>query len=212
MPARRLFHAALAAAVFYVGVQISPAPYAAPDDWRSEASSADAERLARIDEAWQLALGQSRRGGHRPELSALGDLVSRDAALAGPQPEAGAYHCRTVKLGNPDAGGPTFAAYGWFRCEVEEAPGGELILHKTTGSQRPWGKLYRDSKWRHVYVGAVSWGGEEDQQVYGRDPERDQIGAFERLGPGHYRLVIPWSRQESVLDLIELKAMAAPSA
>lgn len=207
MPARRVFHAALAAAAFYVGLQISPASHAAPDDWRAEASQADIARLSRIEEAWSQALGQARRGGHRPELADLGVLVEPGAGLARSRPEAGEYYCRTVKLGSPEAGGATFAAYRWFRCRVELAPGGEMILHKTTGSQRPWGRLYPDSPRRQVYVGAVSWGADGGPAVYGRDPARDQIGAFERLGAGHYRLVIPWSRQESVLDLIELRRM-----
>jgi hypothetical protein len=205
MPAKKAFHAALAAATFYVGLQISPATHAAPDDWRAEASDEDVQRLARIDEAWSEALGQARRGGHRPGLAAMGVLVEPDAGLTRSRPEAGDYHCRTVKLGSPEAGGATFAAYRWFRCKVELAPGGEVILHKTSGSQRPWGRLYPDNPRRLVYVGAVSWGADEGPAVYGRDPARDQIGAFERLGQGHYRLVIPWSKQESVLDLIELR-------
>lgn len=197
MPVKRTIHAAFAAAAFYAGIQLGPVARAEPDDWRAEASPEDARRLARIDQAWREGLRQARQGGHRPDLANLGRLVDRKAALRGSRPEPGAYHCRTVKLGSPGGRGPAFAAYDWFRCNVEEGAGGELLLEKTTGSQRPWGRLYEDSAKRLVYVGG--------QAGYGHDPAQDQIGAFERLGEDHYRLVLPWSKQEAVLDLIELR-------
>ncbi|MFC3076728.1 DUF4893 domain-containing protein [Phenylobacterium terrae] len=196
MPVKKTIHAACAAAAFYAGIQLGPVARAEPDDWRAEASAEDARRLARIDQAWSEALRQARRN-HRPGLASLGLLVEPKAALRGSRPAAGAYYCRTVKLGSPGGDGPAFAAYDWFRCEVEEGPGGELLLEKTTGSQRPWGRLYEDNAKRLVYVGG--------QAGYGRDPAQDQIGAFERLGEDHYRLVLPWSKQQSILDLIELR-------
>lgn len=198
MRVKRTIHAAFAAAAFYAGIQLGPVPRAQPDDWRAEANDDDARRLARIDHAWSEGLRQARQHGHRPGLASLGLLVEPRAGLRGSRPSAGAYYCRTVKLGSADGRGAAFAAYDWFRCNVEEAPGGELLLEKTTGSQRPWGRLYPDGQRRHVYMGAVS-------APYGRDPARDQIGAFERLGEDHYRLVLPWSKQEAVLDLIELR-------
>lgn len=203
MPVKRTIHAAVAAAAFYAGIQLGPVPHAEPDDWRAEASADDTRRLARIDHAWREGLRQARQGGHRPELANLGLLVEPKAALRGSRPQPGAYYCRTVKLGSPGGDGPAFAAYDWFSCNVEEGPGGELLLEKTTGSLRPWGRLYADGARRQVYVGAVSWSG--DHPAYGRDAAQDQIGAFERLGQDHYRLVLPWSKQESVLDLIELR-------
>ncbi|HEX2561359.1 DUF4893 domain-containing protein [Phenylobacterium sp.] len=197
MPVKKTIHAALAVAAFYAGIQLGPVARAEPDDWRAEASPEDARRLARIDQAWSEGLRQARQGGHRPDLANLGLLVDRKAALRESRPEPGAYYCRTVKLGSPGGRGPAFAAYEWFRCEVEEGPGGELLLEKITGSQRPWGRLYEDGARRLVYVGG--------QAGYGHDPAHDQIGAFERLGEDHYRLVLPWSKQASVLDLIELR-------
>lgn len=202
MPVKRAIHAAVAAAAFYAGIQLGPVARAEPDDWRAHAHPEEAKRLARIDHAWREGLRQARLGGHRPDLANLGVLVEPKAALRGSRPAAGAYYCRTVKLGSPGGHGPAFAAYGWFRCEVEEGPGGELLLEKTTGSQRPWGQLYEDGARRLVYVGQVSW---SPDRPLARQEDRDQIGAFERLGEDHYRLVLPWSKQESVLDLIELR-------
>ncbi|WP_374470409.1 DUF4893 domain-containing protein [Phenylobacterium sp.] len=174
--------------------------FAASADWRRDARPADARRLARLDEAWSQALREARAGSPR-QLRALGPLADPAAALPSrPQPTPGPYRCRTVKLGG--ISGAT--AYGWFRCRVELTPGGDLILAKTTGSQRPTGHLYPDGERRLVYLGAVAWGNEGPAR-YGRDPERDQVGVVERIGPQTWRLVLPFPKQESTLDIIELR-------
>ena len=176
---------------------------AASADWRQDASSADRARLSRLDEAWRL--GRRQAGSDPRALRALGALAKPGAALSRPEPTPGAYRCRTVKLGIGGAqAGSGLIAYGWFRCQVELTPGGDLILRKTTGSQRPVGHLYPDSRRRLVYLGAVAWG-DEGRARYGRDPERDQAGVFERIGPQRYRLVLPFPKQESTLDLLELR-------
>ncbi|MBL7373056.1 DUF4893 domain-containing protein, partial [Escherichia coli] len=40
--------------------------------------------------------------------------------------------------------------------------------------------------------------------AYGAQPERDQAGVVERIGENRWRVVIPWPKQESKLDLIEI--------
>lgn len=176
---------------------------AASGDWRDDANREDARRLERLDQAWAEALRQARSAGHGRDLRRLGALADPRAALSRPEPSPGAWRCRTIKLGSPDRRGLAYVAYGWFRCRVTLTPGGDLILEKTTGSQRPAGNLYPQSRTRLVFLGAVAWA-EEGRGAYGRDPERDQIGAFERIGPQRYRLALPYPKQESVLDLIEL--------
>ncbi|CAN7321909.1 DUF4893 domain-containing protein [Phenylobacterium sp. LjRoot219] len=176
--------------------------FAASADWRQDATAADRQRLSRLDAAWRTALRQASSSPR--DLKALGPLVKPDAALARPQPTPGAYRCRTVKLGIGGADqGAGLITYGWFRCQVELTPGGDLILRKTTGSQRPIGHLYPDTSRRLAYLGAVAWG-DEGPARYGRDPERDQVGVFERIGAQRYRLVLPWPKQESTLDILEL--------
>lgn len=176
---------------------------AASADWRTDASKADAARLADLDGAWTTALRQIGEDGRKGDLAKLGVLADRKARLARPHPAPGTYRCRTVKLGRMDPAASSLTAYGWFRCKVDLSPGGDLSFAKITGSQRPAGFLYpRDAK-RLVYVGAVAWG-DEPPAVYGADPERDQIGQWERIGPQRWRLALPWPRQESVLDLIEV--------
>ena len=34
--------------------------------------------------------------------------------------------------------------------------------------------------------------------------ERDQVGAFERIGDQRWRLVLPWPKQEAKLELLEI--------
>lgn len=176
---------------------------AASADWRQDARPAEVARYRDLDRAWTEALGQARKAGHGAELRRLGALADPKVALARPHPAPGAYRCRTVKIGSPSGEGLAFVQYGWFNCRVELTPGGDLIVAKTTGSQRPQGNLYPQSSRRLVYLGAVAWG-TEGQVRYGQNPERDQVGAFERIGPQRYRLALPYPKQESVLDLIEL--------
>ena len=183
-------------------IALPAAALAASADYRQDARPADLARLHGLDAAWREALGQARSSSQ--QLRSLGQLVKPSAAIERPEPTPGAYRCRTIKLGLNGAGAGTgLVAYGWFRCRVELTPGGDLILSKTTGSQRPMGHLYPDTRRRLVYLGAVAWG--DDTAVrYGENVERDQIGVFERIGPQRYRLVLPYPRQESTLDILEL--------
>lgn len=195
-------------------VSNAPAPAASPapqgeqggtDDWRKVASATDAELLGRLNEAWDTALSRASRGGYRPELKALGALVVADAALSGNlHPAPGNYRCRTIKLGVRGDVGSGFVAYPYFACRVELTPGGDLILEKATGSQRIRGLLYPDTENRLVYVGTQAWGDERGFPAYGQQPERDQAGALERIGEQRWRLLIPFPKQESQLDIIEI--------
>jgi len=179
------------------------AALAASADWRQDASREDAERVERLGRAWSSGLAQAR-AQDLAGLRKLGALADPSVALRRPQPTPGAYQCRTVKLGGRGELKSGLTVYGWFRCRVELTPGGDLTLTKVTGSQRPMGHLYPNGARRLVYLGAVAWA-DEARAVYGRDPERDQIGVVERIGENRWRLALPWPKQESTLDLIELR-------
>lgn len=175
------------------------------DDWHKVASATDTALLARLDEAWNTALTRARRDGYAPELKALGALAVPDAAQSGRlHPAPGNYRCRTIKLGVRGDVGTGFDAYPYFACRVELTVGGDLILEKTTGSQRIRGLLYPDTETRLVYVGTQSWGDEKGFPAYGQRPERDQAGVLERIGDQRWRLVVPFPKQESQLDIIEI--------
>jgi len=183
----------------------SPGEQGGGDDWRAVAAPADASLLGRLDQAWSLARAEAEARGFADEVESLGVLVDPNAGQAGRlQPPPGDYRCRTVKLGAREAQGLAYVAYPAFRCRVELTPGGDLILEKTTGSQRTRGLLYPDTDRRLVYVGAQAWGDESGFPAYGAKTERDQLGVFERIGPQRWRLVIPFPKQESKLDILEL--------
>lgn len=188
----------------------SPGEQGGGDDWRAVATPADASLLGRLDQAWRLARAEAEERGFADEVESLGVLIDPNAGQAGRlQPPPGDYRCRTIKLGARDSGqggsgGLAYVAYPAFRCRVELTPGGDLILEKTTGSQRTRGLLYPDTDRRLVYVGAQAWGDETGFPAYGAQAERDQLGVFERIGPQRWRLVIPFPKQESKLDILEL--------
>lgn len=192
----------------------APMPQPAPaegeqggtDSWRSIVSTEDAANLGRLDEAWRLARAEAEDGGFAAQVESLGPLVDPNAAQTGRvQPAPGNYRCRTIKLGSKSGGTLAYVAYPFFRCSVELTPGGDLILTKTTGSQRTRGLLYPDTDSRLVFVGAQAWGMDETgYPAYGQQHERDQVGVLERVGPNRWRLVVPWPCVESKLEILEL--------
>lgn len=173
------------------------------EGWRAVASAADASKLGRLDEAWRLARAEAEEQGFADEVEALGPLVDPNAGQAGRlQPAPGPYRCRTVQMGSTSL---AFVAYPFFRCVVELTPGGDLVLTKTTGSQRTRGLLYPDTERRLVFVGAQAWGSDETgYPAYGDQPDRDQVGVFERIGPQRWRVVVPWPSTSSKLEIMEL--------
>lgn len=187
---------------------VSPAPgeQGGADDWRKVVNAEDASRIGRLDQAWRMARADAEEAGFADQVEALGPLVDPNAGQAGRlQPAPGSYRCRTFHMGSNSPGGLAYIPYGWFRCSVELTPGGDLILTKTTGSQRVRGLLYPDSERRLVFVGAAAWGSDETgYPAYGQMPERDQVGVFERIGSDRWRLVLPWPKQDAKLKIMEI--------
>jgi hypothetical protein len=178
------------------------------DQWRQVANAEDQDRIARLDRAWSSALKEANVE-YGAMIDTHGMLLVPKAALPGNlQPGPGTYRCRTIKVGSMDGAGLAYVEYPWFKCSIELTPGGDLILTKTTGSQRTRGLLYPDAENanRLIFVGAQAWGMDEKTfPTYGAQPERDQVGVFERIGADRWRLAIPFPKQESKLDVLELK-------
>lgn len=176
--------------------------------WREVATAADRERLRGWRAAWIKALGEARGGGHGAALAAAGRMFQPDAALDEPAPPPGDYRCRVTKLGTGAGTGPglpSLVAYPFFRCRITRE--GELLsLTKLDGSQRPVGLLFPDGASRLVFLGTMMLGDEARALDYGSDPERDMVGVVERMGAGRWRLVLPYPRWESTLDVMELVA------
>lgn len=166
---------------------------------------ADTERLSRLDQAWRDGRAEAIKGGAAEELRRLGPAADPRVALGRPQPTPGRYQCRTLKLGAASEGMPPYVAYGWFKCQVTLTPGGDLILRKTTGSQRPVGLICPDDRLKARFVGTLELGDEVRTPRYGADAERDLIGEVRRIGDERWRIAFPWPAYESKLDILELR-------
>lgn len=170
--------------------------------WQTLATPADRERLRHWRRAWEQALPKAR-AADRKAIAAEPLLFDPDRALPGALPPQGKYRCRTFKLGGQGTAMRDFTAYPWFECRVGDE--GEVkSLHKATGSQRPTGLLFTDGDTRAVFLGTLVLGDETSPLRYGVDANRDIIGYVERIGDRRWRLVLPYPRFESLLDVVEL--------
>lgn len=175
-----------------------------PLEWEGIASAEDIARVPTLPAAWETALASAARRGHRRAITGEGKLLEPGAALPRPEPSPGSYRCRVVRLSGQDRSGTAFAAYKPFFCYVG-VEGELLTLTKQTGSQRPAGFLYPDrDKKRLIFLGTLALAGDEAPAAYGEDEKKNLIGIVERIAPFRFRLVIPGSGKESILDVIEL--------
>jgi hypothetical protein len=171
--------------------------------WKSVATAADEDRLARLGLAWQQALDDAK-------TSNAGDVRREDklllprSALPRPEPTPGSYNCRLIKLGQATPRSKPYETFKPFFCYVEVED--ELLtIVKQTGSQRPAGRLWADDDaTRLIFLGSLALGDETVPVAYGDDPKRDMAGVLERIGPFRWRLVIPWPQSTSKLDVFEL--------
>lgn len=173
-----------------------------PDaNWRRVATPADRGRLRGWRGAWVDALAQVDPSDVARERA----LFDPDHALVDPLPRAGTYRCRTYKLGARTGKGPAFIGYGWFSCRIDHSASGDTLeFTKRDGSQRPVGTIFPETDARGIFLGTMQLGDETRPMPYGRDANRDMAGVIERIGPQRWRLVLPYPRFESVLDVIEL--------
>ena len=178
------------------GCQLTPPlpPSAAPvlpvgENWRAIASPADADRIARLDAAWEAV-----RPGAQP-------VLGRAAAVSWPAPSPGSYRCRVWRLGEGRA--PRRFPAQYCHVGVEDAL---LSFAKQTGDERWAGYFYLDGERRMIFLGANAVGG--TAPGYGADTTRDVAGVVERVGPLRYRILIPWPRGGGALDILELVPVA----
>jgi hypothetical protein len=165
----------------------------------------DTERLARLDQAWRGARDEAIKGGAGEELRRLGPVADPRVDLTRPQPTPGRYQCRTIKLGSATGDMLPYVAYGWFKCQLTLTPGGDLILRKTSGSQRQTGLICPDDTRKARFVGVLALGDEVRTPRYGADPDRDLVGEVRRVGDDSWRIAFPWPVYESKLDILELR-------
>jgi hypothetical protein len=178
-------------------------PVARSTDWHEIATASDRERLRDWRTAFTKALDQARKAGHSTEIAREGPLLEPDAAL-GPVPiPNGRYKCRVIKVGAKSEGLLDYIAYPAFDCRIQQEKQLQS-LYKLSGSQRHAGLIFPDSPLRQVFLGTLVLGDENRAMQYGRDPDRDLAGWVERIGEQRWRLVLPYPRYESTLDVVEL--------
>ncbi len=171
--------------------------------WRTIATDADRDRIRTWRDAWVQGLAKVTAPADRAQVAAAGALLQPDAALPDPAPPPGDYRCRVTKLGAKGAGGMDYVAYPAFTCRIARE-GDVLSLAKLDGSQRPVGLLFPDDGGRLIFLGTMTLGDERRALDYGRDPERDVAAVLERIGAKRWRLVTPFPRWESTVDVMEL--------
>lgn len=184
-----------------------PAPGAAGagglPDWHDAITDPDHVRLRDWRKAFVAGLDQARKDGHGAEIDGQGRLLDPDAAMDGATLSVGFYRCRVIKLGSRDAGRVTYIAYPVHRCEVR--PSDNLTrLIELDGLQRPSGRLYPDGASRSIFLGTMILGDEQKPITYGRDVDRDMVGAIQRIGEHRWRMLIPDPAWESKIDVMEL--------
>jgi hypothetical protein len=171
--------------------------------WKTVATDADEDRIARLGLAWQEALADAK-ATNAADVRKEAKLLLPRSALPRPDPTPGSYNCRLIKLGRATAKDKAFETFKPFFCYVE-VENDLLTIVKQTGSQRPAGRLWADDdNNRLVFLGSLALGDETVPLAYGDDPKRDMAGVLERIAPFKWRLVIPWPQSTSKLDVFEL--------
>lgn len=172
-------------------------------DWRQVVTEDDRTRLREWRTAWTRALAAAQRAGHGADIAREGPLLQPDAALPGPALPNGRYRCRTIKIGAKSEGLLDYVAYPAFACRVQQERDLQGFA-KLSGSQRQVGLIFPNDQLRSVFLGTLVLGDEERAMQYGADRERDVAAYLERVGPNRWRLVMPYPRFESLVDVLEL--------
>ncbi len=172
-------------------------------DWKRVVTPADMTRLRGWREAFVTALGEARASGAGAKIDREGALLVPDAAIEPVALVSGRYRCRVIKLGANGTGMAAYTPYPAFDCVVNDE--GEVAsFAKLTGSQRPTGLIFDDGSARKIFLGTLMLGDETKALDYGRDATRDMAGALQRVGEKRWRLILPYPRFESVMDVVEL--------
>jgi hypothetical protein len=172
--------------------------------WQDRASSFDANRLAKLDEARAKGLSEAQSGRDIGLIHTVLDVEARPSSARALE---GNWRCRSIKLGGmtPDI------VYSWFRCRIGDRDG-HLYFSKLNGSQRIYGILYPHESGGFVLLGALSAKGEPSHRYSGNGPSAgasatpdDAIGLLESTGHSSARIEFPYPVQESTFDIIELR-------
>lgn len=170
--------------------------------WRRIATDADRTKLRNWRKAWSEALPLARAADVKL-IDGDPELFDPDRALAEAMPPAGAYRCRTFKLGGGGTAAGAIVTYDWRPCAITEQ--GQLRHFRIDGGvQRPEGNLFPEVTARVTFLGTLEIGDDSAPLRYGIDPKRNLVGYAERIGAKRWRLVLPYPAFESKVDVIEI--------
>lgn len=172
-------------------------------DWHEVITDPDHVRLRAWRDALVEGLAAARTDGHGAEIDKEGDWLDPDVAMDDVALPIGLYDCSVVKLGSKDAGHTSFIHYPTHHCEVRHSDTLTRLV-ELDGLQRPSGRLYPDMESRMVFLGTMILGDETKPIGYGRDADRDMVGALQRIGDGRWRILFPHPAWESQMDVLEL--------
>lgn len=180
----------------------------AAEAWRSVARSADADRIARLGTAWEAGLAEARRGGFAARIAELGPALTPSIGQPRAAPPPGPYRCRVIRLG-AGPGRRALTVYPAHFCHVG-VEGALLSFTKQTGSEQFGGYLFADSDARLIFLGTMMTASDERAPPYGEEEARELAGVVERVGLMRYRLLLPWPRNGTKLDIVELVPAPPP--
>jgi hypothetical protein len=170
---------------------VAPLPAGTSLAWREVARTGDIERIASLGIRYAALLGDRGDASLRAE-----------AHKARPDPTPGVYNCRITRLGIGQTVGKA-TAHRSFLCYVGD-DGNFLTLTKSTGSERPGGRLWRDTGDRMVFLGGVPAADKTTPNAYGADTATDRVGIFERIGEFRWRLIFDAPRPGIAFDVLEM--------
>jgi Domain of unknown function (DUF4893) len=177
------------------------APIAA--NWRTIITGTDQNRLRDWRDSFVQALSKARSSGNGDSISREGALLDPDAGLSSPAFEAGQYRCRAIKIGGKGRMMGDYVVFPATPCSA--TPEGQVLgFAKSGGTQRPVGLIFPAEGGKMIFLGTLVLGDETRALEYGRDRDRDMVGAVERVGEGRWRLILPYPRFDGVMEIIEI--------
>lgn len=194
--------------VLLAGALVAPLRAKAPKapkqtPWQALITNADRTKLKQWRDAWLEGLKQAEAGGFRAQIDREGKLLDPDAALDKPDAPDGAYRCRWIKLGRREVWGQKtgvpFQVETPVSCTIKSSH-----YRSRGGDLRPNGTLWSYDAARMIFLGGISVGDEAATIPYGRDPDRNALGLFERIGEHRWRMILPHPSWEATIDVIEI--------
>lgn len=197
----------IAATAAVLGLSCATAPAQADGVLLRLLRPADAERLARFDEARSAALAAALRHPDAALRAEFGRMMDGEPrTLRDGFDAAGDWQCRIGRVGADGA----LALFPWYRCRIDD-DGAGWRLRTLEGSERTEGRFYDQGERAMVYLGALGTPSAPAPR-YGEQPSRDQVALAVRPGPDRLRLEFPRASAMVPFEVIELRRASAPVA